>query len=173
MVLRRCPNCGTVSDDRYGFCIKCGTEFPKINTTNQNICIVCGYKNVEGATRCVKCGTPLMFNNPKGDLFITKPIILSKENSKSQNKPKKNYNIIIVLGYIFAILGGAVGLIIALYLITRSDLNAKKHGSIQLGILIFYLVLILAFFLTGRLDMNMLNNYTQMLNNNMTNLWQL
>ena len=30
MTIRRCPQCGATTDDVYGFCIKCGYEFPKI-----------------------------------------------------------------------------------------------------------------------------------------------
>ena len=46
------------------------------------------------------------------------------------------------MGYIFCILGGIVGLIIAIYLATRKDPVAKKHGRIQLGILILYVLII-------------------------------
>ena len=31
-MIRRCPQCGTATDDMYGFCIKCGHEFPKIES---------------------------------------------------------------------------------------------------------------------------------------------
>ena len=59
-MIRRCPQCGSASDDMYGFCIKCGYEFPKIES-NADTCPLCGFQNPEEADYCVKCGTPLVF----------------------------------------------------------------------------------------------------------------
>ncbi len=33
-MMRRCPQCGSAGDDIYGFCIKCGYEFPKVVTAS-------------------------------------------------------------------------------------------------------------------------------------------
>lgn len=171
MVLRRCPNCHSTSDDQYGFCIKCGYEFPKI-TESENACPYCGFSNPDEATFCVKCGTPLIFKNQmKGINTTLNPIFIKKEISKSAQKQreyKPTSKIIIILGYIFSLLGGLVGVIIALYLATRKDPVAKKHGYIQLTILIFYAILILVLYLTGNIDMATINNATQMLNGNLT-----
>lgn len=164
MVLRRCPKCHSAGDDQYGFCIKCGYEFPKI-TENENSCPYCGFSNPDEATFCVKCGTPLIFKNHTNETL--NPIIIKKEISKSANY-KPTSRLIIILGYIFSILGGIVGLILAIYLATRKDPVAKKHGYIQLAILIFYGMLLLILYLTGNLDMATINNATQMLNTNLT-----
>ena len=172
MVLRRCPNCHATSDDQYGFCIKCGYEFPKI-AENENTCPYCGFSNPNEATFCVKCGTPLIFKSQLNEINNTlNPIIIKKEISKSAKKMdyKPTSKIIIILGYIFSLLGGIIGLILAIYLATRKDPIAKKHGYIQLTILVFYGILILILYLTGNIDLNTINNATQMLSGNLTNI---
>ena len=167
MVIRRCPNCHSASDDQYGFCIKCGYEFPKI-AQDENACPYCGFSNPDEATFCVKCGTPLVFKNQTQETL--NPIIIKKEiiNSAKQLDYKPTSKIIIILGYIFSLLGGIVGLILAIYLATRKDPVAKKHGHIQLAILIFYVLLLAILYLTGNIDMTTINNATQMLNGNLT-----
>ena len=65
MVMRRCPKCHSTGDDQYGFCIKCGYEYPKMEAT-PNTCPLCGYENPDEADYCVKCGSPLIFKN-QGD----------------------------------------------------------------------------------------------------------
>ncbi|MBR3156664.1 MAG: zinc ribbon domain-containing protein, partial [Methanobrevibacter sp.] len=59
-MIRRCPQCGSAADDIYGFCIKCGHEFPKIEV-DSDTCPSCGFHNPPEAEYCVKCGTPLIF----------------------------------------------------------------------------------------------------------------
>ena len=64
MVVRRCPQCHTAGDDQYGFCIKCGYEYPTLEKT-PHTCPLCFYENPEEAEFCVKCGSPLIFKqNP-------------------------------------------------------------------------------------------------------------
>lgn len=165
MVMRRCPKCGTTGDDQFGFCIKCGYEFPQVNPEANN-CPLCGYENPEEAVFCVKCGTPLIFNqNHQGQ----QPIVIKyTNNSTNPTQPqqpedyKPTSKWIILFGYIFSILGGLLGLIIAIYLSTRKDPVARRHGHIQLGILVLYLILILIFFATGQLTMS---DVTQMYSN--------
>ena len=169
MVIRRCPNCHSASDDQYGFCIRCGYEFPKI-ADDKNACPYCGFSNPDEATFCVKCGTPLVFKNQTQDTL--NPITIKKEiiNSAKQLDYKPTSKIIIILGYIFSLLGGIVGLILAIYLATRKDPVAKKHGHIQLAILIFYVMLLAILYLTGNIDMTTINNATQILNGNLTSI---
>lgn len=173
MVLRRCPKCHSTCDDQYGFCIKCGYEFPKI-AENENACPYCGFANPDEATFCVKCGTPLIFKNQLNGINTTlNPIVIKKEISKSareQKEYKPTSKIIIILGYIFSLLGGIIGVILALYLATRKDPVAKKHGYIQLTILVLYGILILTLYLTGNLDLTTFNNTTQMLSGNLTGI---
>lgn len=170
MVVRRCPQCGTASDDQYGFCIKCGFEFPKV-PENHNACPLCGYPNPDEADFCVKCGTPLLFKSQfEGANNALNPIVIKKEvsNNAAQIKQNRTPKWIIIAGYIFSILGGLLGLIIALYLVTRKDPSAKKHGYIQLAIFGFYIVLIAAMYFTGAIPPETFSNYQNLVLGNMT-----
>ena len=95
-MIRRCTQCGTTSDDIYGFCYKCGHEFPKIET-GTNTCPICGFQNPQEADYCVKCGTPLVIKNQfPGE--NNGPIIIRKEfSSKINNYPKQTSRFLIVL----------------------------------------------------------------------------
>ena len=155
-MMRRCPQCGTAGDDVYGFCIKCGYEFPKI-TQDKDTCPLCGYKNPEEAEFCVKCGTPLLFKkNPENNVKVVNPIVIQK--------------LLIFIGYFFAILGSIIGLIIAIYLITRKDPSAKKHGYIQIAIILFYLILLAIMFATGAIPPEVITDYKSLLLGNFTPL---
>ena len=171
MVVRRCPQCHTATDDMYGFCIKCGYEFPKIEA-GQNACPLCGYPNPDEADFCVKCGTPLIFKSQfEGNHTAIKPIVITKEsmnNLPNNNTAPRTSRILIILGYIFSVMGGLIGLIIAIYLATRKDPVAKKHGRIQLGIFAFYVILISVLYATGNIPPETIAMYKQMLQGNMT-----
>lgn len=168
MVFRRCPQCGSTSDDVYGFCIKCGYEFPKIET-NAQTCPLCGYENPDEADFCVKCGTPLLFKNQFQNNTVINPVVIRKETIGQQNFPRTS-RLLIVLGYIFSILGGIIGLIIAIYLSTRKDPVAKKHGRIQLAIFVIYILIFATLYLTGNFPPEMINEYRQLLSGNLTSL---
>ncbi|WP_407423621.1 zinc ribbon domain-containing protein [Methanobrevibacter sp.] len=172
MVVRRCPQCHATSDDQYGFCIRCGYEFSKMEV-DANTCPLCNFPNPDEADYCVKCGSPLIFKqNFENNQTSVGPIIIQKRvvgDEQSYNGPRTS-RILILLGYIFSILGGLLGLIIAIYLITRKDPVAKKHGRIQLLIFIFYLVLLLILILTGTITGDTLMQYSQLNLANMTNL---
>lgn len=170
MTMRRCPQCYTTCDDQFGFCIKCGYEFPKMDASS-NACPLCNYQNPKEADYCVKCGTPLIFKNSiEENNSNLNPIILNRNDNYGISSPRTS-RILIVLGYAFSLLGGLIGLIIAIYLATRKDPVAKKHGRIQLGIFAFYIILIFIFVLTGAITMNDVNQYMQMFN--MTNATSL
>lgn len=168
MVYRRCPQCGASGDDKYGFCIRCGWEFPKIDPSKR-VCPLCGYENPEEADFCVKCGTPVMFMNSPQNNTIG-PIIINKQVVGSENPGKRNrfMTILIIFGYVFSILGGLLGLIIALYLITRKDPSIRKHGKIQLAIFIFYIILIAILYATGNIPADAFTNYQQFILGNTT-----
>ena len=76
----------------------------------------------------------------------------------------------IVLGYFFSILGSIIGLIISVYLITRKDPVAKKHGYIQLAIIIFYIALFAVLYAAGAIPPEIINEYTQLLAGNLTSI---
>ena len=172
MVLIRCPQCGSTSDNQYGFCIKCGYEFPKVKV-DDNACPLCGYPNPDEADYCVKCGTPLLFKNQfSQNQSALNPIVIKKEviGDAQQYKQQRTSRILIVLGYVFSILGGLLGLIIAIYLSTRKDPVAKRHGHIQLAIFAFYIALIAILFATGNIPGDVITEYQQLLSGNFTML---
>ena len=173
MVFRRCPQCGSTSDDAYGFCIKCGYEFPEIPKT-ETTCPLCGFQNPEEADYCVKCGSPLIFKNQLENNSYINPVVINKttvgEPEAETGKRSRFSTILVFLGYLFSILGGLVGLIIAIYLITRKDKGLKKHGYIQLAIFLFYIVLIAVLYATGNIPADAVAQYKQLIAGNMTSL---
>lgn len=173
-MIRRCPQCGTASDDMYGFCIKCGYEFPKIKP-NHNACPLCQYPNPDEADYCVKCGTPLIFKSQfEGDHTALNPIVIKKEVSSNADEYRGNKTSkwLILFGYVFSILGGLLGLIIAIYLSTRKDPVARKHGHVQLAIFVFYIALILILYATGNIPADAISQYQQLLNGNFTSIYR-
>ena len=171
-MIRRCPQCGTASDDVYGFCIKCGHEFPKV-AENENACPLCGFPNPDEADYCVKCGTPLIFKSQfEGTHNAMNPIVIKKEvvNNAQEYKANRTSKWLILFGYVFSILGGILGLIIAIYLSTRKDPVAKKHGHIQLAIFGFYILLIAILFATGNMPADAITQYRQILAGNFSSI---
>lgn len=172
MTVRRCPQCGTATDDVYGFCIKCGYEFPKLEA-GENACPLCGYPNPDEADFCVKCGTPLLFKSQfEGSHTALNPIVIKKEitgDAEAYNKRANKW--IVIFGYVFSVLGGLLGLIIGIYLSTRKNPIDRRHGHIQLAIFAFYILLIAIMFATGNLNTDsILANYTQLMSGNLTSL---
>ena len=156
----------------YGFCIKCGHEFPKV-AENENACPLCGFPNPDEADYCVKCGTPLIFKSQfEGTHNAMNPIVIKKEvvNNAQEYKANRTSKWLILFGYVFSILGGILGLIIAIYLSTRKDPVAKKHGHIQLAIFGFYILLIAILFATGHMPADAISQYQQMLSGNFTSI---
>lgn len=172
-MIRRCPQCGSAADDTYGFCIKCGHEFPKIEV-DSDTCPSCGFHNPPEAEYCVKCGTPLVFKQQFEKTSTTNlgPIVIQKEVVQSPPEQRKNRTSrwLILFGYIFSILGGILGLIIAIYLSTRKDPVARKHGHIQLVIFIFYIALIAILYATGNIPADAISQYKQILAGNFSRI---
>ena len=172
-MMRRCPQCGTTTDDMYGFCIKCGYEFPKMEAS-ADTCPLCGFQNPPEADYCVKCGTPLVFKKQfKGDPNSNlNPIVIKKEisNNADNYRQSRTSKWLILFGYVFSILGGLLGLIIAIYLSTRKDPVARKHGHNQLAIFGFYILLIAILFATGNIPADAISQYQQLLSGNLTSI---
>lgn len=169
-MIRRCPQCGSAGEDIYGFCIKCGYEFTKIEK-NRYLCPLCGYQNPDEADFCVKCGTPLLFKNQfEKNRNSQNPTIIRNGTIINGNDGEisKTSRFLIYIGYFFTILGSIIGLIIAVYLITRKDPNAKKHGYIQLAIIVFYIAVIAILFATGAIPPEVITEYKQLLSGNFT-----
>lgn len=147
----QCPKCGKINDGSTDFCIYCGTIYEEYNEDEDD-----------------------------SNLFF----IPTKSGKKQQIKlnpipeqlgeKKESYRFMILIGYVFAILGSVLGFIFAFYLLTRKDSNAKKHGMIQLVLLIIEFGIIGILIFTGQMDPNILLNpfnTTQM--TNMTNMSQM
>ena len=139
-------------------------------------CPKCGKINDGNLDFCIYCGAIFEEAKPENDKFI-----LDLRDSAFE-KPKTLYRYLVIIGYITAILGGILGFIIAIFLITRKDHYARKHGFIQLSILICWVMLIGALVLTGQMDLNVLlnpmnttqlENLTQNASVNSTNLFGL
>lgn len=143
----KCPKCGKINDGTTDFCIYCGTIYDE-------------YKAEEEDSNIFFIGRD---SNKKGIRFDSMQDSISKGN--------QNYRLMIIIGYIFAILGSVLGFIFAIYLITRKDSNAKKHGLIQLALLIIEYGLIGILILTGQMDPNIILNPFN--STNMTNMTQL
>ena len=172
-MIRRCPQCGTAADDKYGFCYKCGYEFPKIEV-DPDTCQSCGFHNPPEADYCVKCGAPLVFKQQFEKTSTTNlgPIVIQKEVVQRPPEQRQNRTSrwLILFGYIFSILGGVIGLIIAIYLSTRKDPVARKHGHIQLAIFVFYIALIAVLYATGNIPADAISQYKQILSGNFTRI---
>jgi uncharacterized membrane protein YvbJ len=127
-----CPECGTESSDNTNFCQQCGenlkqssefvTKTPKTGSNKGKVkCPVCHAHNPTGVSKCKYCGE-----------WIDK-----------SNAPYP-HTLATVLGYIFAILGGWLGLVFGLYLLRQDNKKAKLHGKIILGILGLWVLILIA-----------------------------
>lgn len=142
-----CPRCGKVNDGTTDFCIYCGTIYEEYNAEEDD-------SNFFFIGR-----TP----NKNRDRFDP------MKGNDSQGS--KNYRFLIIIGYIFAILGSVLGFIFAFYLITRKDSNAKKHGLIQLVVLVAEFALVGFLIFTGQMDPNIILNPFN--TTNMANMTQM
>ena len=143
-----CPRCGKVNDGTTDFCIYCGTIFEEYNPEEDD--------------------SNIFFIPTKGGKKQKIKLNPMPENLSSKNE---NYRLMIILGYIFAILGSVLGFIFCIYLLTRKDANAKKHGLIQLLVLIIEFVFAGYLILSGQIDLNILLNPIN--TTNMTNMSQI
>ena len=143
-----CPRCGKVNDGTTDFCIYCGTIFEEYNAEedDSNIFFI-----------------PTQRGNKQKIKLNPMP-----ENLSSK---KENYRLMIILGYIFAILGSVIGFIFSIYLLTRNDPNAKKHGLVQLILLIIEFAFVGYLILSGQMDPNIILNPFN--TTNMTNMSQI
>lgn len=108
-----CDKCGAeLKNENAKFCDKCGAEV-KV-TTNQNnainyggviVCPRCGQTTPMGMTHCEKCGSPF------------------EDNTKA-----------VIVGYILTFIFPLLGLIPAIYLLTRNTGKAKTQGVLLIGI---------------------------------------
>jgi len=121
---KKCENCGTLNEEDSEFCGNCGNPLnfeklitPEHNMTNRDFCPFCGQKISMNTEKCEYCG---------------KWVDSSKKDS---------HNVIIFLGYVFSLLFAIIGLIIAIYLLSRDSSRNKKHGTVILVITLVNMIL--------------------------------
>ena len=179
----KCPKCGKINDGHLDFCIYCGAIFEEAKPENDEIVI--DLRNTGRNKDPYSPYDSISYPNDKRR---------SDDRDSAFEKPKPLYRYLVIIGYITAILGGVLGFIISIFLITRKDLiisiflitrkdpYAKRHGFIQLSILICWVMLIGALVLTGQMDLNVLlnpmnttqlENLTQNASANSTNIFGL
>ena len=142
-----CPKCGKMNDGTTDFCIYCGTIYEEYNAEEDDSNFF------------------FIGRNPKNKGNIFNPM----QGNNSQGN--KSYTLLIIIGYIFAILGSVLGFIFAFYLITRKDPNAKRHGIIQLVLLVLEFILVGVLIYTGQMDPNIILNPFN--STNMANMTQM
>lgn len=130
-------------------------------------CPNCGTKNNEDAQFCEKCGTRLNTGGTPGTgrslgAQQVPPSQRVPDSAYDNGRDKKPSTVLVVLGYILAVLGGLIGLIIGAYLYTRDNRESKTHGRNIMIIAIIMMVLgIVAGFWVYSTTMSQLqNSYT-------------
>ena len=113
------------------FCPSCGAE----RKDGSKFCHNCGY-NFEAVDAGANTNTNTNFNAQADQNPI--PNIQSNENSHTISK---------VLGYIFAILIPIIGIVFGIYLVTRDEEDAKKHGKLIIGLSV--VIWILSYIIMG------------------------
>lgn len=131
----KCPKCGEINNFGAKFCRSCGVKLEETN-----FCPGCGYKNEPGSKFCSNCGA---------SLTLTSPNTMPNMNQNYVNPEMTDaHSAVAIIGYIFAILGGWIGLIIGIYLITRENPTAKRNGKI---IIIISIVMAILWIVIGAL----------------------
>lgn len=122
---KSCPECGFKNIVYAKFCKNCGQEFKQVKVKqNEGICPYCAEEIKPKAVKCKHCGE-----------WLDKKAQLPKDSD--------DYSGIILLGVIFTILGGIIGLIISFYLVTREDKKTHDTGLILLIINIIWIFVLL------------------------------
>ena len=114
-----CPSCGAEKKEGSKFCHNCGYNFE--NAVSEAV------QNDDFNTQV----NPQVNANPN-------PNVQSSQNSHTISK---------VLGYIFAILIPIIGIVFGIYLVTREEEDAKKHGKIIIGLSV--VIWIISYILMG------------------------
>ena len=123
----KCPYCGAEVKEDDAFCGECGKSVPR--------------KAVE------KSSLGEMIINPVKKYVET--IYKKFERVEKEAKEREEINphlLATILGYIFAFLGGWIGIVFGIYLLTREHPKAKFHGKILLALtaimIVFWILVI-------------------------------
>lgn len=144
-----CKNCGKEVKEGTKFCPSCGTSLTNENesnntqqntstTTTRITCPKCGSLIPSDSITCDKCGAPLNQDTNKKTVII-------------------GYIATIILTLLVPFIGIIASIIIAIYLGTRDDKSATKHGIIMIVLAI--VITIVYFVISYALFMNSLNSY--------------
>ena len=99
-------------------------------------CPSCGAERKEGSKYCHNCGYD--FGNVGAEVNLNSHSnTQATQNSIHNVQSENSYTFSKILGYLCAILIPLFGLIFGVYLYTRAEDNAKKHGKIIIGLSIF------------------------------------
>ena len=131
-----CPSCGAEKKEGSKFCHNCGYAFPdselggeSVNNSFDSQSNPISNSGVQSSgipnSGVQTSGIPNSGVEASG---IPNPGMQTSENPHTLPK---------ILGYICAILIPLFGVIFAIYMLTRPEEDAKKHGKIMLGLSIF------------------------------------
>ena len=179
MEIRKCPNCGKTDRSGFGFCIYCGKEFtpensPIIHIPEPTIFAQEPNEKTSDNTPNITENKEKNTDNNPTTLTRNQEYINEEPITPEFDKPKRSFgmNFLIFLGYVLAIIGSMLGIIVSIYLVTRKDYNIKRHGVIQLAIYAFYIVLLIILFANGTINMDTITHIGQMEYNNLTSLFR-
>ena len=120
-----CNQCGSEVKKGTKFCSNCGASLTSEESTNTQ------QNSKNSGIPCPKCGSIAPFGN------------VVCNNCGSLLNPDK-HTAAIVLGYICSIFAPIIGIIFAIYLLTRPNKDVHKHGIIMI---ILAIVLIIVYYL--------------------------
>lgn len=119
-----CPECGNETKGNQLYCEKCGYKLPqRIAAVEQKYCQKCGAELTKEEKFCSSCGTRI-----------------GEVDSGDATQVKYPHQLATVLGYIFAFLGGWLGLVFGIYLTAREHPRAKYHGKIILVVTVVMII---------------------------------
>ncbi|MDO5814949.1 MAG: zinc-ribbon domain-containing protein [Methanobrevibacter sp.] len=120
-MVKFCDKCGEeLKNENARFCDKCGAEV-KMGSNQNNaktaniggiVCPHCGQTTSMGLTHCEKCGSSFEDNR-----------------------------VAVIIGYIVSLIIPILGLIPAIYLLTRNNGKAKTQGVLIIGLIILSVIL--------------------------------
>ena len=100
-------------------------------------CPSCGAEKKEGSKFCHNCGYEFKTVESGANQDPSPNAQLNQSPNPAVQTSENSHTLAKVLGYIFAILIPLIGLIFGIYLWSRDEENAKKHGKIIIGLSIF------------------------------------
>ena len=97
-------------------------------------CPSCGAEKKDGSKYCHNCGYEFKAVESGANQNSSLNADLNQSPNPAVETSENSHTLAKVLGYIFAILIPLIGIILGIYLWTRNEENAKKHGKIIIGL---------------------------------------